>query len=117
LTAVPLDRRPAPREGDIFLPDVADLFRDRIATALRHSEVHPADLASRLNFAELTTPTLAVNTPLPWGARGTTSTWLLATLPALPEDLEYLLIGRTLALVDLRANVVVDLLRDAVPFY
>ena len=41
LAAVPLDARPAPHEGDIFLPDVADLFRDQIARTLRHSEYHP----------------------------------------------------------------------------
>src|SRR5262245_28151936 len=50
------------------------------------------------------TPPIAANQPLPWGAGGTTFTWLLATLSPLPEDLDYRLIGRTLALIDLRAG-------------
>jgi hypothetical protein len=117
LAAVPLDARPAPHEGDIFLPDVADLFRDRIARTLRHSEYHPPDFMAQMNVEELTAPPIAVNKPLPWGAGRWRFTWLLATLPALPEDLEYRLVGRNLALVDVRANIVVDVLRGAVPLY
>jgi|SRR5215510_38725 len=119
LGAVPLDERPAPREGDIFSPDVAGLFRDRIAWAFHHFEFHAPDLAARLDAEELRTPPIEVNKPLPWGANGATFTWRLAAppLPTLPEDLDYRLIGRTLTLVDLRANIVVDVLRDAVPLY
>jgi hypothetical protein len=118
LAAIPLDERPAPKEGDIFLPDVADLFRYAIAWTLRHSEYYPPDLLARLNAEDLTVPPIAVNRPLPWGAGRATFTWLLvAALPALPEDLEYRLVGRTLALVDVRANIVVDVLREAVPLY
>ena len=38
-------------------------------------------------------------------------------LPTLPADLEYRLVGRNLALIDVRANIVVDVLRGAVPLY
>jgi hypothetical protein len=118
LAAVPVDKRPAPREGDIFLPDVAELFRHRIAWKIRHSELYPPDLVARLNAEELTAPVIAVNKPLPWNVGGPVFAWVAATvLPALPQDLEYRLVGRSLALVDLRANIVVDVLRDAVPMY
>jgi len=117
LAAVPLDARPAPREGDIFLPDVADLFRDEIARMLHHSEYHPPDFAAQMDVEELTAPPLVVNTPIPWGVGRWTFTWLLTTLPALPEDLEYRLVGRNLVLVDVRANIVVDVLRGAVPLH
>jgi hypothetical protein len=118
LAAIPLDERPAPREGDIFLPDVAELFRHRIAWTIRHSEFYSPDLVARMNAEELTAPPISVSKPLPWSAGRSTFTWLLATtLPALPEDLEYRLVGRSLTLVDLRANIVVDVLRDAVPMY
>lgn len=117
LAAVPLDARPVPREGDIFLPDVADLFRDEIARMLHHSEYHPPDFVAQMDVEELTAPPIVVNKPLPRGVGRWTFTWLLATLPALPEDLEYRLVGRNLALVDLRANIVVDVLRDAVPVH
>jgi hypothetical protein len=118
LTAVPLDERPAPREGEIFLPDVAELFRYLIAWKIRHSELYPPDVVARLNAEELTAPVIAVNKPLPWNVGGPVFTWVVATvLPALPQDLEYRLVGRSLALVDLRANIVVDVLREAVPMY
>jgi len=117
LAAVPLDARPSPQEGDIFLPDVADLFRDEIARMLHHSEYHPPDFAAQMNVEELTTPPIVVNKPLPWGVGRWTFTSLLATLPALPEALEYRLVGRNLALVDVRANIVVDVLRGAVPVH
>ena len=38
-----------------------------------------------------------------------------AALPALPEGLQYKFIGRDLVLVDVDANVIVDVLPDAVP--
>jgi len=118
LAAVPLNERRAPREGDIFLPDVADLFRHRIGWAIRHSEFYPSVLVARMNVEELAASPISVNKPLPWGVGRSPFTWLLATtLPALPEDLEYRLVVRHLALVDLRANIVVDVLRDAVPIY
>jgi hypothetical protein len=39
---------------------------------------------------------------------------VLNALPALPDELQYRLIGHDLALVDLHADLVVDILRDAV---
>jgi len=40
---------------------------------------------------------------------------LLVVLPRLPEDLEYRILGRHLLLHDVKANIVVDFVRDAVP--
>jgi hypothetical protein len=40
---------------------------------------------------------------------------LLAVLPALPEELEYRFIGRDLVLVDVHADLIVDVLKDALP--
>jgi len=115
LAAIPLDARPAPREGDIFLPDVADLFRRRIAGMFRGNEDNPA--YPEMNEQELIVPPVVVNEPLPWGAGNVMLAWLTATLPALPEDLEYRFVGRDLVLLDLRANIVVDILRGALPLY
>ena len=39
----------------------------------------------------------------------------LWTLPALPEELQYRFVGRDLILLDVHANLVVDILRDAIP--
>jgi hypothetical protein len=40
---------------------------------------------------------------------------MLAGLPQLPPELEYRFLGRHLILVDVLANVVVDVLYDALP--
>ncbi len=40
---------------------------------------------------------------------------LLRKLPDLPPDLEYRIVGRSLLLRDVKANLIVDILRDVVP--
>jgi hypothetical protein len=40
---------------------------------------------------------------------------MLAGLPELPGELEYRFLGRDLLLVDVLANLVVDVLHDALP--
>ena len=40
---------------------------------------------------------------------------LAAVLPRLPEELEYRVVGVTLVLVDVHANLVVDVLHGAFP--
>ena len=40
---------------------------------------------------------------------------LLRKLPDLPPELEYRIIGRSLILRDVKANLIVDILRDVVP--
>ena len=40
---------------------------------------------------------------------------LLRVLPQLPEELEYRILGRHLLLRDVKGNIVVDYVRDAVP--
>jgi hypothetical protein len=117
LAAVPLDDRATPREGDIFLPGVVDLFRARIVRTLRHYEFNPTDLVATMNAEELSARPITVGQPLPWGGGKRTFDWLFAALPVLPEDLEYRLAAGHLVLVDLRANIVVDVLRGVVPMY
>ena len=40
---------------------------------------------------------------------------LLRKLPDLPPELEYRIVGRNLILRDVKANLIVDVLRDVVP--
>ena len=40
---------------------------------------------------------------------------LLRKLPDLPPELEYRIVGRSLILRDVKANLIVDILRDVVP--
>jgi hypothetical protein len=117
LAATPLDARPAPRENDIFAPDVADVFRDRIARAVRQHEINVWDLVSDMNEDEMIAPPVAVNDPMPWGVGDRPISWLVAALPALPEDMEYRLVGRDLVLFDARDHIVIDVLRVALPMF
>ena len=117
LAAIPLEARPMPQEGDIFALDVADLFRDRIGAALRHQGINVWDLVAEMNEEELVTSPVTVASPLPWGVGDRTIGFLTAGLPVLPEGLEYRLVARDLVLFDERENIVVDVLRAALPVY
>ena len=117
IAATPLDGRPRAHEGDIFAADVADLFRDRIARAIRHHDVNVWDLVSDMNDEEIMTPPIVVSESLPWGVGDRAIGWLTAALPVLPEGLEYRLAGRDVVLVDTHANVVADVLRVGVAIY
>jgi hypothetical protein len=110
LAAAIRDARPGAGEGEIFTVAVVPAFRARIADALR---------ASR--SAAATTATDDDEFPLDVHATIRAGTWdyrwapILRALPELPPELEYQFVGRHLVLVDRRANLVVDVLRYAVP--
>jgi hypothetical protein len=40
---------------------------------------------------------------------------MFMALPELPDELQYRFVGRDLVLIDLHANLVVDVLREALP--
>jgi hypothetical protein len=117
LAAVPLEARPMPQEGDIFAPDVAEMFRDHIGAALRHQGINVWDVIAEMNEEELVAPLVTVAKSLPWGVGDRTIGYLTAGLPSLPEELEYRLVARDLVLFDVRANIVVDVVRAALPLY
>jgi hypothetical protein len=101
--------RPLATEGTVFTPRVALFLRARIAHAVRAA-------------GHLTTPVgqpddvvLAVHVALPWSAGRRLSPALVEALPALPYEVEYRFVGRHLVLVDAEANLVVDVLREALP--
>lgn len=56
-----------------------------------------------------------VNTVYPKLPLATFPAVLLRKLPDLPPELEYRLVGRSLILRDVKANLIVDILRDVVP--
>ncbi len=98
--------RTAASEGEFFTPLVADAFKSRLQKALRTAgcespnarndfrvpRVHEAPAASALLPACLT-----------------------ATLPRLPAELEYRAAGVALLLVDVHADLVIDVLHGALP--
>ena len=109
------------RPGDLITPEVAMVFRRRIATCLT-AEEWATVLAENAEEAEEEEegvpagppPVLRVNMtwpePVPLGF---VPPLLLAALPRLPEELQYRIIGNGLVLWDHHANLIVDFLPDA----
>ena len=115
LAEVPREARKPPREGEIFAPDVADLFRRLLASRLFGDEYGPADLAAEMENADVGAPPIRVNEPPTWKIDNAVHLPLLRSLPLLPEELEYELVGRDLVLIDVPSNLVVDVIRAALP--
>lgn len=103
------------REGDIFRPAVAASFRRAVATSLAANAFLPEELlASNLEEADEGTELPVVNGRFPWGRGALMWPCVLDALPALPPELQYRFVGRDLVLLDVKADLVVDILRDAV---
>ena len=114
--AVLRQARPQAAESSFFTPEVAGLLRFRLARALREQNVNLE--AMTLEFeeeaGELHWWTPVVNHAWPGGRSGTY--WpVFDALPPLPLELEYRLAGRSLVLLDVNANMVLDSLELALP--
>jgi hypothetical protein len=102
--------------GDIFTPAISASFRRSIDRALRRNGVDPAALlAGSDDERPPDSFSLTVNSRFDWRYGSQFPTFLIRTLPDLPEQLQYQFLGRTLVLVDIDANLIVDLLPDALP--
>ncbi len=103
------------KPGNIFSPPVVQLFRKLIAIPFQGSDGHK--LWVSLRHAEpVHGLNLAVNCAYPQvAALQSTPPTLLSDLPRLPSELEYRIVGRELVLLDSAANLIVDLLPDALP--
>jgi hypothetical protein len=107
--------REGAREGEIFNAGIAVLIRYRLERAVR---LYRDDILLMRRFEDEGRPptlTLAVNDDLPWGTALRLPPHLSADLPPLSHALEYWLVGRDLVLCDARTDLVVDILRDAMP--
>ena len=105
--------RAGAHQGDVFSPAaakeigeiVADDFHRRPTKDQKAILVEvPMKVPPAINTAYPTTLPLATVPPA-----------LLLKLPTLPEELEYRFMGRHLILRDIKANLIVDLIPDAVP--
>jgi hypothetical protein len=99
------------KEGNIFGPPVEEMFRTRIADAMRGR-----DLAAVVGpcGGESWSPTAPVlNEPLREAASCPFPVLLLEALPPLPGGLEYRVVGPDLVLWDAHAEIVIDILREA----
>jgi hypothetical protein len=104
--------RATARQGDIFAPAIARVFRARITKALESHHYLAADLLLPADEEGDTPPPPLVNGTFAWRTAIATPGCVLATLPSLPEELQYRFVGRDLVLVDIEANLIVDVLPD-----
>ena len=104
------------RQGDIITPEVGQMFRRRIASCLT-PEQWKSSFADRARDEEdqpVEPPPLRVNMEWPEQVPfDYVPPQLLQSLPALPEELQYRIIGRSLVLWDHHANLIVDFLPGA----
>jgi hypothetical protein len=107
--------RPDAREGDIVSTAVAEIFRSTIAEAL-------SGVDSEAFFESLYTEDVVpagfrprVHDTYPEWATHEVPLVVLERLPVLPEEIEYRLIGQTLVLWDVDADLIVDVVPDAIP--
>lgn len=107
--------RPNARQGDIFTPETAVAFRNILVKLLNGPD--GKKIKSSLDHAEPGAPAeFKVNAEFP-NQNGqpiqSVPPTVLRVLPELPRGLEYCIAGKTLALRDAAANMVVDYLPNA----
>ena len=108
--------RPDAKRGDIFTESVSQVFRERLLRAIRWHRHDPAEIladnrAERLPGA----PMPRIHEPFPWSLGVTMWPTLLRVLPELADELEYRFVDRDLVLIDVHADLVIDILENALP--
>ena len=107
--------RPEAREGNIFAPEICAEFRRLVGIAYQADSKHIRD-----SFASAEPGTrdirIRINDEYPDNRPlQSMPPSLLMNLPPLPPDLEYCVVGRTLVLRDVGANLVVDAIPRVIP--
>jgi hypothetical protein len=104
------EARKGARPGEIFTPEIAAEIRRLIAIA-----VQPEDgnhIAQSLRHAEPVQLHLEINERYPEAVPlQSTPPSLLENLPPLPPEIEYRITGTDLVLLDVKANLIVDIIR------
>jgi hypothetical protein len=99
------------KQGEIFTPEIARVFRRLLRPEAKEKETKQA-----LQEDKPVIVSFKVNGPYPDKQPVATMTPnLLAALPALPKDIEYRFIGKHLILRDARANLIIDYMTNAIP--
>ena len=108
--------RKAAKQGDIFTPEIAALFRRLINPELKGREGRETKQALEEEDGEVAQIWLKVNATWPASEPLTTTPPnILANLPQLPEDVEYRITNkRHMVLRDVDANIIVDFFYNAV---
>jgi hypothetical protein len=108
--------RPFVGEGNIFLGEIAISIRGALASAVRNADPEcQRALGDVLAVPHLSVWSETVNDAFPWAMSRMLPTCIADALPELPVELQYRIVGPDLVLIDLHANLIVDILRDALP--
>jgi hypothetical protein len=105
--------RATAKQGEIFTPEIAKLFR-----RLMYPEVKgPEGAATKKVLKEDAPPAIPLKVNLEYPEKAALPTVppnLLLNLPQLPEELEYRIVGKNLILRDVHANIIVDFIPQAI---
>ena len=109
------DARRDARQGDIFTHEMTERFRKIIRKAFHGPEGRLARRTIQQD-TPFKVPVLRVNDVFPDDIPLTTTPpTLMLKLPELPPELAYRFVGRDLALKDIKAGLIVDLIPKAIP--
>ena len=101
-------------QGNIFAPEIREEFRNLIGASMRGKQA--ARIHESLVSSEPVQFPLNVNASYPPGEPlQSTPPTLLQNLPKLPAELEYRIVGHQLILRDVNANLIVDVMAEAIP--
>jgi hypothetical protein len=115
LAAKVKEARKNAKQGDLFTADVVPIFRRLLAPELKGPDGQDTKAVLEDDAPPPSAIPFKVNAeypedqPLP-----TVPANVLATLPELPEPLEYRIVGRHLLLLDTESDVIVDFIPNAV---
>ena len=108
--------RPDARPGAVLTTDVSALIRARLAQRLVACNYSVEDVLEFLNEERMPgVPEPRVNEPFPWSAGSAMWPTLLGALPRLPSELQYRFFDRDLVVIDVHADLVVDVVKNALP--
>jgi len=108
-------KRASAAQGDIFTPAIADEFRRLIAIDVKRRSKR---IRESIRSGEPVMAKVRVNGSYPEGLPlQTMPTTLLTSFPKLPSELDYRLVGTTLVLRDVTANLIIDLIPNAIAIH
>jgi hypothetical protein len=109
------EARKTAKQGDVFSPDIRQLFRRLMYPEVKGPEGKETKAAITEEAHETKQVVLKVNADYPDTAPlMTVPPNILAALPKLPEDLEYRFVSRNMILLDTHANLIVDFVPNAI---
>jgi hypothetical protein len=103
------------KQGDIFTPEISEQFRQTIGSKLHGASA--SNVRKTIRQGEpLQDVSLSVNAAYPDRLpRTTVPPTLLLSLPQLPQEVAYRIVGHFFVLEDIEARVVIDFIPAAIP--